>query len=70
MNLSLSANTQNNALSQLGNGGTAEQGTEQEHSSDQNGQVVSGDTSILSGNSILCQTMENSCESAISRPSI
>ena len=56
MNLSLSANAQNNALSQLGNGGTAEQGTEQEHSSDQNGQVVSGDTSILPGNSVLCQT--------------
>lgn len=57
-NLPLSIKAQNNALSQNG-GGEGKQGTEQEQSFEQDGQVVSGDTSILSGNSIGCQNQFN-----------
>jgi hypothetical protein len=52
------ANAQNNALSQSGDDGT-QQKTEQSKSSEQNGQVVSGDNSILSGNNLLCQKQDN-----------
>lgn len=54
----LTVNAQNNALSQSGNG-EAEQGTGQLQASDQNGQVVSGDSSIASGNNLLCQNQDN-----------
>ncbi|MDF0682253.1 MAG: hypothetical protein P0116_14935 [Candidatus Nitrosocosmicus sp.] len=49
----LKANAQNSA-SQSGNS-DSEQETKQLQSSDQNGQVVSGDSSILSGNNLFCQ---------------
>jgi hypothetical protein len=50
---------QNSALSQDGNS-NAEQQTEQAQSSDQDNQAVSGESSILSGNNILCQDQDNS----------
>ena len=56
----LNVNAQNSALSQDGNGNSAEQETKQSQSSDQNGQVVSGDSSVASGNNLLCQNKVNS----------
>src|SRR5918994_489697 len=57
--LPLSSYAQNSALSQKGNG-DSEQDIEQSQSSEQNGQVVSGDSSILSGNNLMCQNQDNS----------
>jgi hypothetical protein len=54
-----SANAQNNALSQDGDG-TGQQKIEQGQSSNQDNQVVSGDSSILSGNNLQCQDRDNS----------
>ena len=59
MNLPLSSYAQNNAVGQDGNG-YAEQKTGQSQSSEEDGQVISGDSSILSGNNLLCQDQENS----------
>jgi hypothetical protein len=59
VNLPLSSYAQNSALSQKGNG-DSEQDIEQSQSSEQNGQVVSGDSSILSGNNLMCQNQDNS----------
>ncbi len=59
VNLPLTVKAQNNALSQSANG-ESKQGTKQSQSSDQKGQVISGDASILSGNNIACQDQENS----------
>lgn len=59
VNLPLSSYAQNNALSQKGNG-DSEQQIGQLQSSDHNGQAVSGDSSVLSGNNLLCQDQENS----------
>lgn len=55
----LNIHAQNSALSQSGNS-DSEQETKQLQSSGQNDQVVSGDSSIISGNNILCQNQENS----------
>ncbi|TVP41382.1 hypothetical protein [Candidatus Nitrosocosmicus arcticus] len=60
-NLPLSSYAQNNALYQNGNG-DSEQEIEQSQLSGQDDQVVSGDSTIASGNSALCQTMENSVD--------
>ena len=60
VNLPLSSYAQNNALSQSGNGNNAEQRNSQSQHSEQNNQVVSGESSILSGNNLLCQDQENS----------
>lgn len=46
VNLPLSSFAQSNALSQSGNGDDAEQERDQSQSSDQNGQAISGDSSI------------------------
>jgi hypothetical protein len=54
-----SSYAQNNSLYQSGNGDDAEQGTGQVRASDQDNQVVSGDSSVLSGNNLLCQDQEN-----------
>ncbi len=54
VNLPLAAEAQNSALSQNG-GGAAEQDTEKSQSSEQNGQVISGDSSIASGNNLSCE---------------
>ena len=59
VNLPLTVKAQNNALSQSGNG-DSEQVTKQFQSSEQNGQVISGDSSMLSGNNLLCENEENS----------
>lgn len=59
VNSPLSVKAQNNALSQAGNGNDGEQETDQSQSSDQVNQIVSGDTSVLSGNNLLCQSTEN-----------
>lgn len=59
VNLPLSSNAQNSALSQSGNS-DSEQETKLSQSSGQNGQVISGDASILSGNNLACQEQENS----------
>jgi hypothetical protein len=56
---SLNVGAQNSALSQSRDG-DAKQDTEQEQHSEQNGQVVSGDSSIASGNGVLCQEQDNS----------
>ena len=48
VNLPVTAKAQNSVLSHNG-AGSAEQDTEQEQSSEQNGQVVSGENNILSG---------------------
>lgn len=58
-NLPLTVTAQNNALSQSGNS-DSEQDIGQSQSSDQNGQVVSGDLSVLSGNNLMCQDQDNS----------
>jgi len=50
---------QSNSLSQKGNS-QAEQIIDQLQSSDQDNQVVSGDSSILSGNNLQCQNQDNS----------
>lgn len=55
----MTVTAQNSALSQSGNS-DSEQETRQSQSSDQNGQVISGDTSILSGNNLVCQDQDNS----------
>jgi len=61
INCSLSpANAQNNVLSQKGNNNEAEQDTEQSRVSEQDNQVVSGDSNVLSGNNVLCQDQNNS----------
>jgi hypothetical protein len=59
VNSPLSVKAQDNALSQNG-AGVAEQETEQLQSSNQDGQVVSGESSIASGNNILCEAIDNS----------
>jgi hypothetical protein len=59
VNLPLTVMAQNSALSQSGNS-DSEQEIKQSQSSDQNGQVVSGDSSILSGNNLACQDQDNS----------
>ena len=59
VNLPLSSYAQDNVLGQDGNG-LADKGTEQLQSSKQDGQVVSGDSSVLSGNNLVCQDQENS----------
>jgi hypothetical protein len=59
VNLPLSVNAQNSALSQSGKS-DSEQETKQSQSSDQNDQVVSGGSSILSGNNLACQDQANS----------
>ena len=61
VNLPLTVKAHNNTLSQSGNS-DSEQRTEQSQSSDQNGQVISGDASILSGNNILCEYQYDSNE--------
>jgi hypothetical protein len=58
-NFPLLVNAQNSVLSQNGNDNDAKLETNQEQYSNQDGQVVSGDSSIVSGNSLLCQTMDN-----------
>jgi hypothetical protein len=58
VNSPLNAKAQNNVLSQNGVG-EAEQETEQGQSSAQDNQIVSGDSSILSGNNLGCQSMDN-----------
>jgi hypothetical protein len=58
VNLPLSSYAQNNILGQDGNG-LAKQITDQSQSSEQDGQVVSGDFTILSGNNILCTKGNN-----------
>lgn len=50
---------QSNSLAQKGVSNDAKQSTEQLQSSSQDNQVVSGDSSILSGNNLLCHTMNN-----------
>ena len=57
-----SVNALNSALSQGGHDDDGKQDTDQLQSSNQDGQVVSGDSSILSGNNLLCQDQENSKE--------
>ena len=57
--LPLSVNAQNNALSQNG-GGAAKHEIEQGQSLLQDNQIVSGDSSILSGNNLLCRNQDNS----------
>ncbi len=59
VNLPLQSYAQNNALSQSGKGNDGEQETGQGQSSNQDNQVVSGDASILSGNSVICQNQDN-----------
>ncbi len=59
VNLPLTSYAQNSALSQSGNGNSGEE-TGQIQSSEQNGQTVSGDSSILSGNNLSCQNQANS----------
>ena len=59
VNLPLSGKAQNGALSQE-RGGEAAQGIEQGLSTEQSQQVISGDTSILSGNNLLCQNQLHS----------
>ncbi|MDN5846719.1 MAG: hypothetical protein L0H53_10650 [Candidatus Nitrosocosmicus sp.] len=56
----MTVKAQNSALSQSGSGDDAEQKIRQIQSSNQDGQVVSGDSSILSGNNLLCQDQDNS----------
>lgn len=60
LNLPSSVNAQNNALSQDDGDGAAEQKTKQEQSSNQDNQVVSGGSTIASGNNLLCDTMDKS----------
>lgn len=73
--LSSAANAQNSAISQKGNG-DSEQDTKQLQSSDQNGQIVSGESSILSGNNLVCQDQDNSdgslglCPEGLTSPSL
>lgn len=56
----LTVNAQNSALLQGGKGhNEGEQQTEQLQSSNQNGQGVSGDSSLLSGNNLVCQNQDN-----------
>jgi hypothetical protein len=58
--LPLSVNAQHSALSQSGSGNDSEQETNQAQSSEQDNQVISGDSSILSGNNLECQSINNS----------
>ena len=61
VNSSLSSvNAQNSALSQDRHGDDGKQNTDLSQSSNQKGQVVTGDTSILSGNNLLCKDQDNS----------
>jgi hypothetical protein len=50
---------QNSALSQTGSGNDGEQETNNDPSSNQDNQIVSGESSILSGNNVLCQNQDN-----------
>jgi len=59
VNLPFSVYAQNSALSQSGNSDSAQE-TKQSQSSDQNGQLVSGESSILSGNNLVCQDQDDS----------
>ncbi len=59
VNLPLTVKAQNNALSQTGNG-DSEQETKLGQSFEQDSQIVSGKSSILSGNNIGCQNQDNS----------
>lgn len=59
VNLPITISAQNNALYQKGNGNSGQE-TKQLLSSDQNGQIVSGESSILSGNNMVCQDQYNS----------
>lgn len=59
VNSPLTVKAQNNALSQS-SVGAADQETELGQSSDQDNQIVSGDSSIASGNNLLCQDEDNS----------
>jgi hypothetical protein len=74
VNSTLTLKAQNSALTQDGNG-VAVQDIEQLHSSNQDDQVVSGDSSILSGNNLICQDQESSngvleqiCNSGVNNP--
>jgi hypothetical protein len=60
VNLPLSVNAQNSVLSQGGNDNHGGQNMDHFQSSNQDGQVVSGDSSILSGNNLICQNQESS----------
>ena len=51
---------QNGTFSQKGNGNSGEQKVDQEQSSTQDSQVVSGDSSVAAGNNLLCQNQDNS----------
>lgn len=62
VNLPISSYAQNNALSQIGNG-KAIQDNIQSQLSNQDNQIVLGDSSILSGNNLNCQNQDNSKES-------
>lgn len=55
----LNINALNSALTQSG-GGTTEHEVQQEQSSTQNNQVITGDGSVLSGNNLQCQNQDNS----------
>lgn len=59
VNSPLTVNAQNSALSQKGSG-DAYQKTGQSQSSNSDSQVVSGESSILSGNNAQCKDQENS----------
>jgi hypothetical protein len=59
VNLPLTVKAQHNALSHDGIG-DSEQEIKEGQLSEHNGQVVSGETSILSGNNLACQDQENS----------
>jgi hypothetical protein len=59
VNLPLPVKAQNTDLYQSGNG-DSEQQTEQSQSYEQDGQVISGYSSILSGNNRLCENQDNS----------
>jgi hypothetical protein len=61
-------NAQNSALSQSGGGSDAKQETEIEQSSEQNSQIVSGESSTTSGNNLLCQGEQNNDD--VSRASL
>ena len=60
VNTPLTVKAQNSILSQSGDDSEAVQETGQDQSSNQDGQVVSGDGSFLSGNNLLCQDQDSS----------
>jgi hypothetical protein len=68
INLPLTVKAQNSVLSQSGNG-VSEQETKQGQTSEQDNQVVSGESSLLSGNNLGCQNQDNSSNlSVLSNP--